>query len=119
MRTFAALLVMVFLAACGADEPTSSDTVEMRLIAYRPSALEISAGDAVTWRQHDAGFHTVTSGTVGKDGSGTVRPRADGTFASGRLATGKTFRFTFDDAGSYAYFCEIHPATMSGQVTVT
>ncbi len=42
----------------------------------------------------------------------------DGTFDSGSIATGKTFEFTFDQAGTYTYFCHIHPATMRGEVRV-
>lgn len=89
----------------------------MRLIAYRPETLSVSRGTTVTWRQQDAGFHTVTSGTVNESG-GDVETKPDGTFGSGRLEKGKTFAFTFDDAGTYPYFCEIHPATMQAEVTV-
>jgi plastocyanin len=35
------------------------------------------------------------------------------------LATGRSFRFTFDKAGTYTYFCHIHPATMRGEVDVS
>ena len=39
-------------------------------------------------------------------------------FDSGNIATGKTFSFTFKDAGTYPFFCALHPATMRGEIRV-
>ena len=91
--------------------------VEMRLIQFRPARIEVAAGGKVAWSQSDAGFHTVTSGTVTQEGGG-VSVQPDGKFGSQRLATGQTFEFTFTEPGTYSYFCEIHPATMTGEVRV-
>ena len=118
-------LGLLTLAACGGTSASLSDAppqgaegsvVEMRLIAYRPATLDVSSGSTVTWRQQDAGFHTVTSGTVTK--GATVKTSPDGTFDSGELAKGKAFTHTFDETGTFTYFCEVHPGTMNGQVTV-
>lgn len=95
----------------------SGDTVNLKLIAYKPAKLTVTAGSTVTWHQMDPGVHTVTSGTVSQDGGG-VSMHPDGTFDSGQLATGKSFTFRFDKPGTYTYFCEIHPATMHGEITV-
>jgi plastocyanin len=119
-----AAVVAVSTAACGRDEPADTgdaappgNTVTMRLIAYKPDTVTVKVGDTVRWEQKDAGAHTVTSGTVEQGGAGgTERP--DGKFSSGEIATGDTFEFTFDEAGTYPYFCEIHPATMRGEVEV-
>ena len=89
----------------------------MRLIAFKPDTLTVETGTTVTWTQEDAGTHTVTSGTI-EQGGGGVTEMPDGKFASGDLATNETFEHTFDDAGTFAYFCEIHPATMRGEVQV-
>lgn len=105
----------VGVAACGSGAGVD---VVMRLIAYKPSKLEVAVGSTVTWKQQDAGHHTVTSGSVTKDQTGSVATHADGTFTSGQLAKGEEFTVTFDEAGTSAYFCEIHPATMSGEVIV-
>jgi plastocyanin len=91
--------------------------VQMRLIQFGPKQLEVAAGKEVTWTQKDAGFHTVTSGTV-EQGGGSVTGKPDGKFRSERLATDETFKFTFTEPGTYPYFCEIHPATMTGEVRV-
>ena len=96
----------------------SGDTVNLKLIAYKPAKLTVTAGTTVTWKQMDPGVHTVTSGTVSQDG-GTVTINPDGKFDSGELKTGKTFTHKFDTPGTYTYFCRIHPATMQAEITVT
>jgi plastocyanin len=118
------LVVVVFVGACGGDETKDSPTaagrgaVTMKLIAFKPDAITVKAGTSVTWTQTDPGVHTVTSGTV-VQGTGGVTEMPNGTFDSGDLATGKTFSFTFTAAGTYTYFCHVHPATMRGTVRVT
>jgi plastocyanin len=137
-----AAVAVLALAACGSSEEAPADAagaessppasatgthaghssgggaeVEMRLIQFRPKELEVEAGQEVTWTQKDAGFHTVTSGTVEQAGGG-VTGKPDEKFRSERLATDETFKFTFAEAGTFAYFCEIHPATMTGEVRV-
>ena len=131
-RGFLILAVLVLaLTGCGgggnddnaAETPEDSgaapaNEVVMRLIAYRPEKLTVPAGTTVTWKQTDAGFHTVTSGTVAQ-GAGDVTTSPDGRFDSGQIATDASFEFTFAEAGSFTYFCAVHPATMRGEVTVT
>lgn len=127
----AALVITAFalLTACGesgnddAGAPNqapaaSASDVTMQLVSFRPETVTVEAGTTVTWTQKDPGFHTVTSGTVEQGGVG-VTPAPDGRFDSGELATGKTFTHTFDQSGTYSYFCEIHPATMRGVVQVS
>src|SRR5437870_5006237 len=77
---------------------------------FSPKDLSIQVGDTVewTWQSDD---HSVTSGTVGNP---------DGLFDSGIQNTGFTFSFTFNDAGTFPYFCMVHGACcgMVGSVTV-
>lgn len=124
----AAAVLSVSLAACGGsgegDAASGGDggeisatTVEMRLIQYQPRSIEVAVGEEVTWTQSDAGFHTVTSGEVIQGGGG-VTTEPDDRFDSGELSTDETFKFTFSEPGTYPYFCEIHPATMTGEVRV-
>ena len=127
-----ALLAPLVIAACGSSSgsttsPASAarpaakapakDTVNIKLIAYRPATLSVAAGATVTWNQMDPGVHTITSGTV-TPGGGNVTEQPDGMFASGEIATGKQYTHTFSKPGAYKYFCEIHPATMTGEITV-
>ena len=95
----------------------SGDSVNIKLIAYKPAKLTVAAGTTVTWHQMDPGVHTVTSGTVTQDG-GTATIHPDGAFDSGEIATGKSFDEKFDTPGTHTYFCRIHPATMQAEVTV-
>ena len=123
----AVAVLSMALVSCGSDGPGaaasdasrdgSGTTVRLKLIAFKPSALTVRAGTTVTWQQADPGMHTVTSGTV-ESGAATVKVHPDGQFASGELATGDDFEFTFTKPGTYPYFCEIHPATMRGEITV-
>ena len=126
-----AILAPLTIAACGSSSgstasPTAAkpaakaptkDTVDIKLIAYRPAKLTVTAGATVTWNQMDAGTHTITSGTVAQGASG-VTEQPDGMFASGEIATGKKYTHMFAKPGTYKYFCEIHPATMTGEITV-
>ncbi len=132
----ALLLLPIALVACGSSSASSTKTtvpvaeppatpdasvaanaVQIKLIAYKPAKLTVAKGTTVTWNQMDPGFHTVTSGTV-EQGSAGVTPKPDGMFGSNQLAKGKTFSNQFDTPGTFTYFCEIHPATMRGEVTV-
>lgn len=79
---------------------------------YIPSTLRVEAGDTVTWRNdEETENHTVTSGkgitrfelAQGKLGE------ADGLFDSGLFAPGERWSYTFNELGTYTYFCTIHP----------
>ncbi len=77
---------------------------------YLPDTVSINAGDTVIWSNTDTAAHTVTSG------SPTNGP--DGIFDSSLFMAGATFEVTFDDSGSYDYFCMVHP-WMQGNVQVS
>ncbi|WP_269856096.1 plastocyanin/azurin family copper-binding protein [Streptomyces sp. RPT161] len=74
--------------------------------AFAPTSLKVKTGTTVTWTNKDSDAHTVTS-----SGSG-------GPLHSAPLTTGATYRYTFTKAGTYAYFCTIHPF-MTATVVVT
>jgi nitrite reductase (NO-forming) len=81
--------------------------------AYSPNVLTIPVGSTVVWRNTDDTVHTVTSGA--SDGQvGT----ADGTFDSGIMPPDGVFEATFDQTGTFDYFCQPHP-WMIGQIVVT
>ncbi|MGW7531011.1 cupredoxin domain-containing protein [Amycolatopsis sp. NPDC054798] len=83
----------------------SAKAVEMSGYKFSPAALTISAGDTVTWTNHDTAPHNV----VVTDG-----PEK---FTSPTMQTGGTFSHTFTKAGTYSYYCSIHP-DMKATVTV-
>jgi hypothetical protein len=71
--------------------------------------ITIAISDSVNWENADTAAHTVTSGTA-KDGP-------DGKFDSSLMAPGSSFIHQFTEAGSYPYFCLVHP-WMTGTVFV-
>jgi plastocyanin len=115
---------LAMAAACGGADggegqaAASSSEVVIQLVAFKPDQLEVTAGTTVTWTNRDPGAHTVTSGTVEQGGSG-VTQEPDGTFDSGEIGEGDSFAQTFDEPGTYQYFCSLHPATMRGEIRVT
>jgi len=90
----------------GTAVPGCEDTNE----CYLPQDVSINAGDTVIWANTDTAAHTVTSGGP-TDGP-------DGIFDSSLFVAGATFEVTFDDSGSYDYFCMVHP-WMQGNVQVS
>jgi plastocyanin len=78
-------------------------TVSIENFAFAPAELTLAPGTTVVWSNHDDIPHTVTS--------------SDGAFKSHALDTDDTFSFTFEKAGSYRYFCSLHPK-MVGVVRV-
>ncbi|MCH8972693.1 MAG: hypothetical protein IH814_00965 [Thaumarchaeota archaeon] len=89
----------------GTSVPGCEDTNE----CWLPAEISVSVGDTVIWSNTDTAAHTVTSG------SPTDGP--DGIFDSSLFIAGATFEVTFDDSGSYDYFCMVHP-WMQGNVQV-
>ena len=89
----------------GVSSPGCESTNE----CYLPSSLEIRVGDTVLWSNDDSAAHTVSSGTP-LDGM-------DGIFDSSLFMAGNTFEFTFGEAGTYSYFCMVHP-WMAGEIIV-
>lgn len=88
---------------------TSVPGCEETNACFKPASVSITVGGTVTWSNDDTAAHTVTSG------SPTTGP--SGTFDSSLVMGGKTFEFTFKNAGTYDYFCMVHP-WMTGTVKV-
>ena len=69
----------------------------------------MAAGTAVTWVNDDTAAHTVTSGST---------EGITGLFDSGLVIPEASFEYVFDEAGTYDYFCIVHP-WMTGIITVS
>lgn len=102
----AALCVILF--GCGAAKNGQSsgvavaeNTVVVQDHKFQPAEITIQKGNSVTWVNRDSVAHTVT----GKD------------FDSGRLNTDQTFQKTFNETGTFEYYCKPHPY-MIGKVIV-
>ncbi len=76
---------------------------EIKNISYLQPQLEIAAGTTVEWTNRDPLPHSVTA--------------VDRSFDSGLIQPGQTFRHTFNDAGTFNFYCVPHPF-MKGTVVV-
>ena len=72
------------------------------------STTTIHVGDTVQWNW-DNSIHTTTSGNC---------CTGDGNWNSGTHSAPFTFSHTFNAAGNFPYFCEVHGAMMTGLVVV-
>jgi len=88
--------------APGSSSPTNAKFFE-------PPTLNVPVGTTVTWKNSDSTLHTVTSGS-NESGTGTI-------FDSSYVAAGKTFQHTFSGAGTFDYYCTLHPF-MKGKIVV-
>jgi plastocyanin len=91
--------------ALSAQDKASTTEVKIDNFSFGPAALTVGVGSTVTWINRDDIPHTVVS---------TDDPKA---FKSKVLDTDEKFSFTFTKAGTFPYFCSIHPK-MTGKVIV-
>ena len=82
-------------------ESSGGTEVSIDNFSFTPQVLTVAVGTKVTWTNRDDVPHTVT---------GTEKR-----FASPVLDTDQQFSFTFTEAGSFDYFCSVHPH-MTGKV---
>jgi plastocyanin len=91
--------------SAAAQQKTSTVEVKIDNFSFGPQSLTVAAGTTVVWTNRDDIPHTVVSADDVK------------TFKSKVLDTDEKFPFTFSKAGTYPYFCSIHPK-MTGKVIV-
>jgi plastocyanin len=90
-----------------AEQPGSGgggQQVTIRDFAFDPPSLTVAAGSTVTWTNDDDATHNLRSD--------------DDVIKSADLDRGDTTSVTFDQPGTYAYFCGIHNF-MTATITVT
>ncbi|HEU4736017.1 MAG TPA: cupredoxin family copper-binding protein [Solirubrobacterales bacterium] len=90
-------------APAPSGEAARAEKVEIADFAYDPDPVTVQVGGKVTWLNQDSAPHTATAD--------------DGSFDTGTLEEGKLGSESFKQAGTYGYFCEIHP-DMRGTVEV-
>jgi plastocyanin len=115
-RFLLAAVLALALAACAgepaADTPTESGasaTVAIDTFAYEPGTITVPVGTTVTWTNEDATRHTVTAGS--EDAPDPERCGQAGGEQDDAVST------TFDEPGTVAYYCVLHPF-MTGEVVV-
>jgi amicyanin len=97
----AAMIHGVSIAGAAEEKAASSITIDN--FSFTPKEITVAAGTTITWVNHDDVPHTVVN--------------TEKKFKSKALDTDDQFSFTFTDAGTYSYFCSVHPI-MTGKVIV-
>jgi plastocyanin len=86
------------------DQPSAANAaVKIDNFVFGPQTITVPVGATVTWTNADDIPHTSVS--------------TDGVFKSKVLDTDEKFSYTFTKAGTYPYYCTIHPK-MTGKVVV-
>jgi plastocyanin/mono/diheme cytochrome c family protein len=85
---------------------------------FQYNNIKIKVGTTVTWTNVSSAPHTVTSGVGGTpDGVFNSSPGGANPLLPNNQGKSSVFSFTFTKAGTFKYFCSIHPSMM-GEVTV-
>ena len=117
-RTFVTSLALLALVAggCGDDEEKSGSAsgtaeaqskVDIKDFKFDPKAVQVKVGGEVTFASADKAMHTAQTDSG-----------ADGAFNTGDLKKGDSKAVTFDEAGTYDYYCVYH-RFMTGTVEVS
>ncbi len=85
-------------------QASASATVSTGDNFYSPATVSVFVGDTVTWRNTGAAQHSATAD--------------DGSFDTGIFAAGQSRSVTFDNPGTFSYFCTVHGQAQSGTVQV-
>jgi plastocyanin len=99
------LLLLVGSPSIRATDQPSAANAEVKIdnFSFGPETLTVPVGATVTWVNRDDIPHTVVS--------------TDGVFKSKVRDTDEQFSYTFVKAGTYPYYCSVHPK-MTGKVVV-
>lgn len=103
-RTALQLTAIAATLPLATQAQAKTHTVEIVKFKFSPADLTIAAGDSVTFINKDGAPHTATANS--------------GAFDTGRLNKNQSATLTFNGAGSFDYFCAIHP-NMKATLTVT
>jgi len=100
-----ALATVLVLHPTRAKSEDKASALEVRVdnFTFGPDMLTVPVNSTVTWVNKDDLPHTIAS--------------TDGVFKSKALDTEDKYSYTFAKAGTYAYFCSIHPK-MVGKIVV-
>jgi plastocyanin len=84
-------------------KPAKTVAIDIDNFKFGVVSLEVARGTTVTWTNRDDVPHTVVS--------------LKKVFKSPALDTGEHFSYTFMDAGTFDYYCSVHPR-MTGTIVV-
>lgn len=106
----AALALSVGVAACGDDDSSASDEcgagdtiVDIGDNTFDPETAEVTTGTTVCWPNEGRVEHA-------------VEPDEGDLFGDDSIQPGEAYSYTFEDAGTYDYYCRFHGAPGAGQI---
>ncbi len=104
------VVIAVLLLLAGSSSVTANDqpfaanaAVKIDNFVFGPQTITVPVGTTVTWTNSDDIPHTAVS--------------TEGVFKSKVMDTDEKFSYTFTKAGTYPYYCSVHPK-MTGKVVV-
>jgi plastocyanin len=96
IRVISLLLMFLVISSCEAKpqkvEPVKTQAVRILDASFEPKTIVVKLGSTVTWTSESFGMHNV------------VFPGA----RSPWITKGKTWEYTFKEAGKIEYYCEPH-----------
>ena len=92
-------------------------TVNADMVNFTHMDLTVEVGTTVLWTNLDRVQHTVTSGNPSDPDPGSLFD--SGSDFADWVVQGGMYFFTFNEAGTFPYYCRVHGASMSATITVT
>ena len=100
-----AALLAIAGGASAQQVATGTAEIDIKLFAFEPATLTVTAGTAVTWVNQDEEPHNIVD---------LAKPHV---FRSPGIDGGEKYTFIFDKPGTYEYVCSVHPH-MHGTIIV-
>lgn len=94
-RRFFLSAIAIVAGLSAAPAFAADHAVEIKGFKFSVEELQVAVGDTVTFTNVDGAPHTATA--------------TDGSFDTGRLGNGDSATITITAAGTFDYFCEVHP----------
>jgi plastocyanin len=98
-----ATLILQPTRATSEEKAGSPTEIRVDNFSFAPETLTVSVNSTVTWVNKDDVPHVIASN--------------DGIFKSKALDTDEKYSYTFSKAGTYSYYCSVHPK-MVGKIVV-
>jgi plastocyanin len=97
------LIVCAIVVRAGDHRKAKTHTITIEGMRFQPEALTAARGDTIVWVNKDIVPHTATSKT--------------GNFDSKDIQVNKSWQYTIQKKGDFAYICTFHP-TMKAMLRV-
>ena len=128
MKRLALVLISVALALVACRQQSGSALApSMAGHAFTPRTSEIEVGDTITWTNDTEEAHTVTAvesslpegAEYFSSGGAASEEEAKDSIGQELIEPGETFEWTFEEPGTYRYYCLPHMLDgMEGTVEV-